>query len=407
MELTVRLQRPHSIQAAIKRSPAKRKLLAMARRVGKTALFSQVAVEGLLAGKRVLEAAPTADQTAAFWHGCKTALQPLVDANLCVKNESDRTFTFGKGHIHAKTAWNADTLRGDYADLLLLDEYSYMDPDAWSEVGAPMLLDNDGDAWFAFTPNRKNHAFHLYQQALGDTTGRWAAFHCTSMDNPYLSAVALADITKDMTDEAYRQEILAEFLEGEGAVFRNIYGCMHAPATVPAAHFEHHVVVGVDWAKQSDFTAISVVCSTCRYELARDRFNQIDYVFQRARLAAICERWNPAIILAESNSIGEPVIEVLHREGLPVHGFATTAVSKPPLIESLSLAFERAECQWQSDPVWTGELEAYERTVGASGRSSYSAPEGLHDDTVIARALAWEAHVKNMGRKRVAHGRQG
>jgi hypothetical protein len=26
-----------------------------------------------------------------------------------------------------------------------------------------------------------------------------------------------------------------------------------------------------------------------------------------------------------------------------------------------------------------------------TGRSQYSAPEGMHDDTVIARALAWKA----------------
>ena len=75
-----------------------------------------------------------------------------------------------------------------------------------------------------------------------------------------------------------------------------------------------------------------------------------------------------------------------------VRGFVFTGQSKPPLIESLALALEREECQWQSDPVWTGELEAYERRVSPStGRSQYSAPEGMHDDTVIARALAWEA----------------
>ena len=66
-----------------------------------------------------------------------------------------------------------------------------------------------------------------------------------------------------------------------------------------------------------------------------------------------------------------------------------TASSKPPLIESLALAFEREEVKWLADDVATLELEAYERKVSATtGRSAYSAPEGLHDDTVMARALA-------------------
>ena len=394
MELTVRLTKPHPKQLAVKRSKARRKLLKCGRRFGKTALFSQVAVEGLLAGKRVLEAAPTADQTAAFWQGCKEALQPLVSAGVCVKNESDRTFSFGKGHIHAKTAWNADTLRGDYADLLLLDEYSYMDPDAWAEVGAPMLLDNDGDAWFAFTPNRKNHAFVLFQRALADTTGRWEAFDCTSMDNPYLSAAALADITKDMTEEAYRQEILAEFLEGEGAVFRNIAACTNATPTTPAEHEGHYVVAGLDLAKQADFTALSIVCRDCHRELHHDRYNQIDYVYQMQRVKATCETWGVHLLVVDETGVGAPIVERLRLDmgSVSIQGFVFTPASKGQAIESLALAFERGELAWLPDPVWTGELEAYERKVSpVTGRSQYSAPEGLHDDTVIARALALTA----------------
>ena len=78
--------------------------------------------------------------------------------------------------------------------------------------------------------------------------------------------------------------------------------------------------------------------------------------------------------------------------GVNVQGFVFTAASKPPLIESLALAFEREEWQFINDPVWTAELEAYERkTSPMTGRSQYSAPEGLHDDTVMARALMVQA----------------
>ncbi len=82
------------------------------------------------------------------------------------------------------------------------------------------------------------------------------------------------------------------------------------------------------------------------------------------------------------------IIEQLQAEGLPVIGFNTSATTKPPLIENLALTFEREEFQFQDDPIWTGELEAYERNVSpTTGRSQYSAPAGMNDDTVIARAL--------------------
>lgn len=139
-------------------------------------------------------------------------------------------------------------------------------------------------------------------------------------------------------------------------------------------------------------------------EIARDRFNQIDYAFQRGRLQVMTERWEDCAILPERNSIGEPIIEQLQRDGLRISkgpdgkpGFMTSAASKPQLIENLALAFERAEWSFQDDPVWTAELEAYERDYSAhTGRSQYGAPEGLHDDTVIARALmVWAAGRPN------------
>ena len=391
MDLQITLPTAHPKQNAFGISPAKRKVIAAGRRAGKTTGVAMLAVyESCIHRRRVLEAAPTADQTDAFWDTCKGFLGELIARGVVYKNESRRLLEMPNGgRIRTKTAWDADTLRGDYADLLILDEYTLMAPSAWDEVGAPMLLDNDGDAVFIGTPKRKNHFFSMYAKAIGDDTGRWAAWHFTSHDNPYLSREALVEITADMTEQAYRQEILAEFLDNEGAVFRNIRANLHDGGDTPADHDGHELVVGVDWGKHQDYTAISVLCTTCGREVALDRFNQIDYAFQRGRLMVLFERWRPYNVIAESNAMGEPIIEMLQRDGLPVTAFVTTPTSKPPLIESLALALEREECKWLDDPVATAELEAYERTVSlTTGRSRYAAPEGVHDDTVMARALA-------------------
>lgn len=389
MRYKIHLKEPHDKQASFRASSAKRKVIVAGRRGGKTTGVSTIAVEAALEGRRILEAAPTQDQTEVFWEECKAAFAEPIAAGVIYKHEGKRMMELPNGgRIRSKTAWDADTLRGDYADLLILDEYSLMSESAWNEVGAPMLLDNDGDAVFIFTPKRRNHAYKLYQRAKADDTGRWGAWHFTSHDNPHLSEEALAEITADMTDEAYKQEILAQFLEGEGQVFRNIPANMTAPQTTPAAHATHRLVAGVDWARQQDYTAISVGCATCEQEVAIDRFNKIEYAFQRGRLRVLVERWGVTDILAEENSIGLPNLEMLQRDGLPVRGFQTTASSKPPLIQNLALSLERVEFALISDPVWTAELEAYEQTVSATtGRARYSAPEGMHDDTVMARAL--------------------
>jgi phage terminase large subunit-like protein len=91
-----------------------------------------------------------------------------------------------------------------------------MDEDAWALVGAPMLLDNNGDAVFIYTSKRgKHHSKDLFKKALKDKSGRWATFVFSSFDNPHLDAGALNDITGDMTQLAYRAEILAEDIEDD------------------------------------------------------------------------------------------------------------------------------------------------------------------------------------------------
>jgi hypothetical protein len=225
-EVKVRLKRPHARQLEFINSPAKRKVIRAGRRGGKTTGVSILATRAFLAGKRVLYGTPTDEQIASFWFEVKAALAEAIDVGVFVKNETLHTIEEPgtKRRIRAKTCWDANTLRGDYADLLILDEYQLMNEDAWEIVGAPMLLDNDGDAVFVYTPpslrsrarskaQDPRHAAKMFKRAQADQSGRWEAFHFTSHDNPHISAAALADITMDMTNLAIRQEIDAEDLD--------------------------------------------------------------------------------------------------------------------------------------------------------------------------------------------------
>jgi hypothetical protein len=110
---------------------------------------------------------------------------------------------------------------------------------------------------------------------------------------------------------------------------------------------------------------------------------------QRGRLKALYDRWQPITIWAEANSIGSPNIEALQNEGLPVSPFTTTSASKPDLIEALGLAIERAELALLPDENLLHELASYTYELLPSGGYRYTAPPGLHDDLVIATALAW------------------
>ena len=77
--------------------------------------------------------------------------------------------------------------------------------------------------------------------------------------------------------------------------------------------------------------------------------------------------------------------------GVLIAGFETTSKSKPKLIQNLALCLEKEQMRFLPDPIGRHEMAAFEATVTESGYTKYSAPDGQHDDTVIARALAWKA----------------
>src|ERR1017187_3284746 len=159
----------------------------------------------------------------------------------------------------------------------------------------------------------------------------------------------------------------------------------------------HHYVVGCDWGRSNDYTVFMVVDITARAVVAMERSKRADYTLQCERLKVLSERWQPQQIIAEQNSIGQPIIEQLTRDGLRIDSFTTTNASKAQVIESLALAFEREEIRIPNDPVMVGELVAYQAERLASGLSRYGAPSGQHDDTVMALAMAWSAVSSERG----------
>ena len=220
------LRTMHPRQEAFIHSRRKRRIARVGRRGGKTTGFAVDAVEQFLAGKRVLYAVPTQEQIDRFWFEIKQPLASAIVAGHVYKNETRHLIELPgtETRIRAKTAWNADTMRGDYADVLILDEYQLMNEDAWGVVGAPMLIDNGGEALFGYTPpsfrslgaskaRDPRHAAKLYATAARDAIGLWLAATWTSYDNPHLSAEGLATVMQDMTVTALRQEIGAEDIE--------------------------------------------------------------------------------------------------------------------------------------------------------------------------------------------------
>ena len=268
----------------------------------------------------------------------------------------------------------------------------------WGYIIRHTLVDWEGDAFFGGTPSGRNGFWTMFEWGQDPLNNEWKSWKMSSYENPCIPRSEIDEMVRSLPELVVKQEIYAEFLEGQGIVFRNIKACMNAKPTTPEAHKGHNIVAGLDWGKQNDFSATSIGCADCKYELAIDRFNQIDYVFQVERLAGLVDKWGHVTVHAETNSMGEAVIEQVERRGIRVIPFTTTARTKGPLIEDLALAIERKEIAFQNIPVMIGELQAYTMTLSKyTGRPQYSAPDGMNDDTVMSLALMWHGMRRAMG----------
>ncbi len=118
--------------------------------------------------------------------------------------------------------------------------------------------------------------------------------------------------------------------------------------------------------------------------------HQIDWVFQRKRIVQLAQQYN-ARLLIDSTGVGDPVCDELHRENVRVDGYKFTNATKKDLIENLSMMIENQKLTIPQIPELINELKLYGYKTTPSGNVQYGAPEGYHDDCVIALALAaWQ-----------------
>jgi hypothetical protein len=381
----------HALQEKIRAHPARFKVLACGRRFGKTTYALYEIQQALGAGLQVAYFAPTYRMVSEVWRALKRMNKP----NTAHRSEEEHRIELHNGG--AVECWSlkaVDSVRGRAYDLIVIDEAGQFGDleEAWNGAIRPLLTDRVGRAIFASTPRGRNFFYQLYLLG-GDTLNtEWGAFHAPTSANPFIAPSEIESARSTMPVRLFAQEYLAEFLADNSEVFRNVLAMSTLSPTLPTDFPSGtRFVAGVDWGRAHDYTVMCVINADTAQEVAIDRFNAVGWEIQRGRIKQLADEWGIDHIIAEANSIGEPNIQALQAEGLPIIGFTMSAKSKSPLIEGLALAIERSELALIHDPIATGELLAYQTERLKGGGWRYNAPSGGHDDTVIARALAWMA----------------
>ena len=335
--------------------------------------------------------APSYPVAAVCWRGIKALATQIPNISI---RHTDKLITLPSGgEVQVRSADNPDSLRGEGLDFCVMDECAFIKESAWNEALRPALSDRLGKALFISTPKGRNWFWRLWMLGNSGTDDEWRSWRFPTSNNPFIASTEIDAAQSNLPERIFQQEYLAEFIDDAGGIFRGVMAAATATAQEQAVP-DHSYIMGVDWGKHNDYTVLTVVDSTTNEVVYLDRFSQIDYTTQLGRLDAAFVRFRPEQIIAERNSMGEPLVEQLFMRGYPVQPFTTTNASKAEAVDALALASEKGEIQIPNDPALIGELQAFEATRLPSGMLRYAAPEGMHDDMVISLALAWQGVAK-------------
>lgn len=290
------------------------------------------------------------------------------------------------------SAEKPENLEGFAYDFMVVNEAGIClkKPDLWQYTLQPMT--KNGIVKFIGTPKGKNLFHKLWIRGNDPEKQEWVSFKYTAYDSPFWTKAQLDEIRLNTPSNVFKQEFMGEFLDENAGVFRKIRTCLN-PNIKPLNEGlpNHNYVMGVDLAKTQDFTVIIVIDEATKEVIYFERFNQLDWNFQKRKIFEVHKRFNYAITMIDESGVGKAIFDDLYKVmQSKLQGYSITGANKKDLIESLVLAIESQSIYYFDIPELLNELEIYEYNVTRSGNITYSAPDGFHDDCVIALALVWQ-----------------
>lgn len=245
-EITIEL---HPAQKIIAEDTHRFRVVNCGRRMGKTtlAVWEMFAKALYKKDRNICYIAPTYQQARDIaWQELKKICQPAVHKI----NESRLeviidTLDGGTSAIILRGWENIETLRGQRFDFIVVDEIASMRnwETNWQEVIRPTLTDVRGEALFISTPKGFNHFYELYRQEHKDKD--YKSFHFTAFDNPHIPKDEIDKAKKELTEDRFAQEYLADFRKTEGLVYKEFDREKHLYTDKIINTVD--TLVGIDW----------------------------------------------------------------------------------------------------------------------------------------------------------------
>lgn len=352
-------------------------------------LYEKALLEGG-PGKSYWWVAPVYPQAKIAYRRLKLAIPEAL--RIC--NDSEMTITVKSGSpIYFKSSEKPDNLYGEDVYAGVIDEASRTREESFFAIRSTLTATRGPLRIIGNVKGSRNWFYKLARKAESGEPG-YHYSKITASDAVRAGVLAADEIEgakRDLPESVFKELYLAEPSE-DGS---NPFGFAHIKrCTSPTISTELPIGYGIDLAKSVDWTVVIGLDA----EMAVCNFQRFQKPWEDT-IASIHEFVGKRSALVDSTGVGDAVLESLQRGGNSTRyeGFKFSSSSKQQLMEGLAVAIQQQGVSFPDGPI-RHELEAFEYEYTRTG-VRYSAPQGMHDDCVVALALAVKKCSVNAGIK--------
>ncbi len=391
--------KPFPYQVSLLEDPSKRIVACMGRQTGKTTTIALKAIYFAQTNKgvTVLITSPSLRQSMIMFDRIITFVYSSAYLRTkIVRSTGTLVQLENKSQIIALPC-SEHMLRGYTANMIILDEASWIPEKVITQILFPMLSTTDGYAILLSTPWDKNHFFY---RAFANPA--YSVHRVKSSECPLIPQHVLDENRQNMTREEYLMECEAEFVEALNSYFplalirscvelaqkHGVELCSSLEASFPSGEY----YAGVDFGKLQDYSVLAVLRregEILKLVYLHQFSLDTPYAQVIGHLVRANQRFQFRGMLVDQTGVGEPVLEEIRSQGLGnVEGVTFTVQSKEDLLTGLKIAMEQNRLAIPYDRLLCQQINEQQYEYSKSGHLQFSHPMHCHDDMLWALALA-------------------
>ena len=391
--------KPFPYQVALLEDPSKRIVACMGRQSGKTTTIALKAIYFAQANKgvTVLITSPSLRQSMIMFERIISFAYSSLYLRGKIIRATGTLIQFDNRSKIIALPCSENLLRGYTANMIILDEASWIPEKVITQILFPMLTTTDGYAILLSTPWDKNHFF--YRAFVNPA---YSVHRVKSSECPLVTEQILEENRQNMTHEEFLMEYEAEFVEALNSYFPQALirssvelaqklG-VELSSSLEVSFPSGEYFAGLDFGKLQDFSVLTV--------LRREgRILKLVYMYQFpletpytqviGHLMRANQTFQFSCVHVDQTGVGELVLEEIRHQGLrTVRGLTFTVQSKEDLLTGLKIAMEQNRLAIPYDRLLCQQINEQQYEYSKSGHLQFNHPAHCHDDMLWALALA-------------------